>query len=86
MFKLWAKAYNENNKMINNQTFQFSQEFDVKYLNAYMQVICNEWKTETPIVLSYHVTTFNNFNQVKFTKNDFVDDVDFNYLIVQLIP
>ena len=86
MFKLWAKAYNENNKIIRNQTFEFKQEFDAKFLNAYLQVVCNAWHTETPIVLSYHVIGFNEFNSVKFKKADFVDEVDFESMSIQLIP
>ena len=85
MFKLWAKQYDGNHKIIKNDTFEFRQDFDAKYLSAYLQVVCNEWKTETPIVLSNHIVYFDNFNHVKFTKSDFIDSVDFNYMTIQII-
>lgn len=85
MFTLWAKQMDENNRITKHQTFEFKQDFDVKFLRAYLEVICNEFKTETPIVLTNHYVTFNNFNRVKFSKNDFVDTVDFNSLVVELI-
>mgnify|MGYP006874317485 len=85
MFKLWVKTFDDKNQIIENETFEFKQEFDVRYLNAYMQIVCSALKTETPVVLSYHVNTFNSFNRVKFTKADFIDKVDFNHLLVQLL-
>lgn len=85
MFKIWAKQYDQNQRIIKNQTFEFKQDFDARYLNAYMQVICNEWKTETPMVLSSHILSFDNFNHARFSKSDFVDTVDFAFLTVQLI-
>ncbi len=85
MFKLWAKQYDENNRMIKHQTFEFQQEFDVRLLHAYIEVICNEFKTETPIMLTSHYVTFNNFNKVKFTETDFVDSVEFKSLSIELI-
>lgn len=85
MFRLWAKEYDDKNEIIKNETFDFKQEFDVKYLFCYMQVVCNDLKTETPMVLTNHYAMFNNFNRVKFSKSDFVDKVEFNYLTVELI-
>ena len=86
MFRLWAKQYNQNNRIIKNDTFEFRQEFDIKLLNAYLQVICNEWKTECPIVLTSHFVGFDNFNSVRFSKNDFIDTVEFDFMTVELIP
>ena len=85
MFKLWAKQYDDNNRITKHQTFEFGQDFDVRFLRAYIEVICNEFKTETPIILKSHYVTFNNFNRVKFSKNDFVDSVDFYSLSIELI-
>lgn len=85
MFRLWAKQYDDKGSVIKNQTFEFKQEFDVRYLVCYLQVICNEWKTETPMVLTNHYVTFNNFSRVKFVQSDFVDKVDFQYMTVQII-
>lgn len=85
MFKLWAKEYDEDNRIIKHQTFTFQQEFDVKFLRAYIEVICSELKTETSIILTNHYVMFNNFNRVQFSKTDFVDNVDFKFLTIQLI-
>lgn len=85
MFKLWATAYDENNKIIKNQTFAFKQNFDAKFLYQYMQVICAEWQTETPIVINSHFASLANFGHVKFLKSDFVDHVVFKYMMVTVL-
>ena len=86
MFKLWAKQFDENNKIVSHKTFEFQQDFDVKFLRAYIEVICNELKIETPIILTSHYVTFNNFNSVRFSKNDFVDTTDFKFFNIELLP
>ena len=85
MFELWAKEYDENTKIIKHKTYKFEQDFDVRFLRAYVEVICNDLKIETPIILTSHYVTFNNFNKVRFSKSDFVDDIDFKYFCVELI-
>ena len=85
MFKLWAKQIDENNKIIKNETFEFKQEFNSMHLPFYMQIICNEWKTETPMVLKSHVANMEFFNNVRFSKSDFIDTVEFKFLTIQMI-
>ena len=85
MFKLWVKQYDENNRITKHQTFEFGQDFDVRFLRAYIEVVCNELKTETPIILTSHYVTFNNFNRILFSQNDFVDVVDFKSMSIELI-
>ena len=86
MFRLWAKEYDENNRIIKHQTFKFEQDYDVKFLHAYIEVICNELKIETPMLLTSHYITFNNFNRVKFIESDFVDSTEFTSFTVELLP
>lgn len=85
MFKLWVKEFDDNNRIIKHQSFEFEQDFDVRFLRAYIEVVCNELKIETPIILTSHYVTFNNFNRVKFSKSDFVDITDFNSLSIELL-
>lgn len=85
MFKLWVKEIDDDNKIMHHKTFEFQQDFDVKFLRAYIEVICNDLKIETPMVLNSHYTTFNNFNHVRFSNSDFVDYIEFKYLTIELI-
>ena len=86
MFKLWVKEINDNNRITRHKTFEFQQEFDVRFLRAYIEVVCNDLKIETPMILNSHYVTFNNFNRVRFAENDFIDSIEFKYLSIELIP
>ena len=86
MFKLWAKQYDDNNKIVLHKTYEFKQDFDVKLLHAYLEVICNDLKMETPMLLTSHYITFNNFNKVRFNPSDFIDVVNFKYFAIELLP
>ena len=85
MFKLWVTAFDENNKMVKNQTFAFKQNFDARFLYQYMQVVCAEWKTETPVVLKSHFANIANFGHVKFLKSDFIDEIEYKYIMVSVL-
>ena len=86
MFKLWVKQIDDNNRITHHKTFEFQQDFDVRFLRAYIEFVCNELKIETPILLNSHYVTFNNFNRVRFAENDFVDSTEFKFLSIELIP
>ena len=86
MFKLWAKEYDDNNRIILHKTFKFEQDFDFRFLHAYLEVVCGDLKIETPMLLINHYVTVNNFNRVKFLENDFVDATEFKSLSIELLP
>lgn len=85
MFSIWAKELDEDNRIKKNEMFSFKQEFDEKLLYAYLQIVCNEWKIETPVVLSKHIVHFSEFNSVKFRKEDFIDEPHFTALVLELV-
>ena len=85
MFSIWAKQLDEDNRIIKDEMFNFNQEFNEGLLYAYLQIVCNEWKIETPIVLSKHIIHFAEFNTIKFKKEDFIDKTDFNSLVLELV-
>ena len=85
MFRLWTKEIDDNNRIIKHKTFEFQQDFDVRFLHAYLEVVCNDLKIETPIMLNSHYVNFNNFNRVRFSQSDFVDEIEFKFLSIELI-
>ena len=85
MFSIWAKQLNEDNKMIKNEMFHFKQDFNENLLYAYLQIVCSEWKIETPVVLTNHIVHFAEFNVVKFRKSDFIENPSFNALVLELV-
>jgi hypothetical protein len=85
MFSLWAKIFDDNDKIISNEVFNFKQEFDARYLYPYVVIIANKFKIETPIVLKKHINNLDGFNFVKFSPDDFVDKVTFKCLVIEIL-
>ncbi len=85
MFSLWARIIDEDDKIIMQDVFEFEQDFVAGLLKAYLTIIANKFKIETPIVLTKHALFMQNFNTIKFVKEDFIDKVNFKTLILELM-
>lgn len=78
---LWAKIMKDT-KII-NQDFMIVEDFNIKLLDKYLKEICYKLDLETPILLSKHFRYLDKYNIVKFTKNDFIDYINFDCLIIE---
>lgn len=85
MFSLWARIIDEDDKIIMQDVFEFKQDFVAGLLKVYLTIIANKFKIETPIVLTKHAHFMQNFNIIKFVKEDFIDKVNFKALILELM-
>ncbi|MGN1208323.1 MAG: hypothetical protein ACI4TI_02540 [Christensenellales bacterium] len=82
MKKLWAKII-KNYKIINSFTLGLDEDFDFENFFEQLREICYNLKIETPIILQKHIHQLNEFGTTKFTKSDFVDDIDFDSLVLE---
>ncbi len=85
MFKLHAKIIDDKNKLLQNELFSFYDFFESENLYTYMLKICEQFKIETPIVLSKHKNHLQEFNFTKFMASDFVDEINFKQLSVEIV-
>ena len=84
MFKIWARVM-KNEKIKNEYMFEASGDFLKKEFNNYLMHICKELDIETPMALTSHIDNFDEFNSVKFLPTNFIDDIDFNYLVLEFV-
>lgn len=86
MFKLWAKIY-DGGKMIKDMTV----ENDNCELNRTRKIfdaidtVCYEFDLSKPIWLDSSIREFKKSDRVKFTKDNFIDSIDFDYLEIHVI-
>lgn len=81
MKKIWAKTLKEHKIM--NEYLLVLDSFNYDNLYDYLKEICYELKIETPIILSKHKNQFAEFSMTQFTKEDFIDSIDFERLVVE---
>lgn len=85
MYKLWARKIKKNNLIdsivVKNKENIPSQEKRDKCLKE----ICQKLDLSVPVWLSKHDLEFSQFKYVTFYPHDFMDEVDFDKLEIELI-
>ncbi|MBQ7408353.1 MAG: hypothetical protein IJW13_03680 [Clostridia bacterium] len=82
MVKLWARTIKDNATLlkydfVRDEVMEWSDFFD------YVRDICHEMDLPTPVILKTHLFNFAKFNYVRFLKSDFVEQVDFDFLLIE---
>lgn len=80
--KLWIRLL-EDNKIIKDKIVSCDNITCVLDLEEAMRDICHSLDLPTPIVLPTHYRNFVDFHNAKFKKDDFVESLDGDILIVE---
>jgi hypothetical protein len=82
MVKLWARTVKDNKTLLKHD---FIKEVNMEWADffEYVREICHAMDLPTPLILKTHLFNFAKFNYVRFLPSDFVEAVDFDYLIVE---
>ncbi len=78
---IWAKTMVKE-KIKNDYTLKL-EEFDIENLYDYLKDICYNLKIETPLILPKHKKHLLEFGTTKFVKDDFIDYINFDKLILE---
>jgi len=84
MVKIWAKVMKDQ-KIIKQFVYEKSIQFNDKHFNGYLMDICKELDLETPIIIKKHLSFFKEFRSVKFIADDFLEELDFDFFILENI-
>ena len=82
MLKLWAKTI-LGEKITRDQIYKKEEKYDTKNFESYLNDICYEFDIPTPIILKVHIKHFENFNITRFRRSDFIEEVDYDFLIIE---
>ena len=82
MVKLWARTIKDNKTLlkydfIKDKNMEWADFFD------YVREICHEIDLPTPVILKTHLFNFAKFNYVRFLASDFIESVDFDFLMIE---
>lgn len=85
MIRFWGKCI-KNKKIIRSKTMAVNVEkIDWSLFYDYISELSHKLDSPTPIIIKSHIFNFAKFNFVKFTKSDFVESLDYDELVVELI-
>lgn len=82
--KVWAKVM-RGDKILRDVIYEADLPLTQAGFQALMQEVSYKLDIATPVLLATHLKHLERFNRVKFLARDFIEDVDFDLLIVERV-
>lgn len=85
MFRLWGKEFKDN-KMLKDTVIE-NPSVDTRTHKVFhaLDEICYEFDLSKPIWLDSNIEEFKRLAKTRFTQDNFVDSIDFDYLEIHVI-
>lgn len=86
MFRLWAKIIDAG-KIVKNMTIKNSDSSlnRTKKIFHAIDEACYAYDLSKPLWLDKNISEFKKSSKTRFTKDNFVDEIDFDYLEIEVI-
>ena len=86
MFRLWGKIFKDNHMVrdtvIENGDYSMSR---TEMIFAALEDICYEFDLGKPIWLDATIQDFKRHDKARFTKDNFIETIEFDYLEIQVL-
>lgn len=84
MIKIWAKVMKKG-KIKKQFTLVKSENMDYSMFFDYVREICENLDIATPVIIKTHLFNYAKYNVLRFTADDFMEEIDFDKLILENI-
>lgn len=84
MIKIWAKVYKDN-KIEKQFVLEKTENMDYSQFFEYVREICENLDIPTPVIIKTHLFNYAKYNTLKFIKDDFVEFISFDKLVLENI-
>ncbi len=86
MFRLWGKIY-KNNKLAGSITIEDASVSRTRTQKVFSAVeeICRKFDLGQPIWLDSNISSFKRLSRTRFSKDNFIESIDFDFLEIQII-
>lgn len=86
MFRLWAKEWKSNRMVKDMVVKNDNPELNrTKKIFAALEEVCSEFDLSVPMWLDSNIAEFKQHDRVRFSKDNFIDEIDFDYLEIHVI-
>ena len=85
MFRLWARIFQDNHMLKDACITDDSEDTRTHKVFRALEGICYEFDLGKPIWLDKTVSDFKRHSKVRFTQDNFIEEIDFDYLEIQVI-
>ena len=85
MFRLWAKEFKDNHKLRDTDNEDASAETRTHKIFRALDEVCYRFDLGKPIWLDATVQDFKRHDKTRFTQDNFIESIDFDYLEIHVI-
>ena len=86
MFRLWAKEFRSNRLLRDMVVENASPELNrTKKIFTALDEICYAFDLSKPIWLDHNIAEFKRIDKTRFTSDNFIDPINFDFLEIQVI-
>ena len=85
MFRLWAKTFKDNHMLQDVVIEDGSQDTRTHKVFRALDKVCLQFDLSKPIWLDKTVAEFKRHRKARFTRDNFIDSIDFDYLEIHII-
>lgn len=85
MFRLWAKEFKDNRLLKDMVVCDDSNDTRTHKVFHAIDKICYDFDLSKPIWLDKTIAEFKRHDKARFTQDNFIDAIDFDYLEIHVI-
>ncbi|MCI8796466.1 MAG: hypothetical protein HFG89_06375 [Dorea sp.] len=85
MFRLWGKEFKDNRMVRDTVVCDDNDDTRTHKIFRALDAICYEFDLSKPIWLDANIEEFRRHDKTRFTQDNFVDSIDFDYLEIHII-
>lgn len=85
MFRLWAKLFKENRMLKDTVVEDKSADTRTHKIFHALDEICYRFDLGSPLWLDSTIADFKRHDKVRFTQDNFIEAIDFDYMEIQVI-
>ena len=85
MFRIWGKIWKDNRMIRDKVICDSTNSSRTKKVFGGLNDLCYEFDLEKPIWLDSTIEEFKKHDKARFTQDNFVDSIDFDYLEIHVI-
>lgn len=85
MFRLWAKEFKDNRMVRDIVIEDDSTDTRTHKIFGAIDKVCYAFDLSKPIWLEANITEFKKISKVRFRSENFIDEIDFDYLEIHVI-
>ena len=85
MFRLWAKLFKDNHMLRDTVIVNADDDTRTHKIFQALDDICYEFDLGKPMWLDSTIRDFKKHDKTRFTQDNFIEAIDFDYLEIQVI-